>query len=66
MPLSAYLGKGTGGGMSEENRQNVALDDETLRQLRERIEHIQYGSVTVVIHGGKVVQLDTNTKIRLA
>lgn len=52
--------------MSEENRRNVALDDETLRQLRERIEHIQYGSVTVVIHGGKVVQLDTNTKIRLA
>lgn len=52
--------------MREENRQVVRIDDETLRQLKEQIEHIQYGSVTVVIHGGKVVQLDTNTKIRLA
>lgn len=52
--------------MSEDNRKPSQIDDETLKQLKEQIGHIQYGSVTVVIHGGKVVQLDTNTKIRLA
>lgn len=49
----------------EQIKQTVKVDDETLRQLKEQIEHIQYGSVTVVVHAGKVVQLETNTKIRL-
>lgn len=37
-----------------------------LKQIEEQMKKIQYGSVTAVIHGGKVVQLDTNEKIRFA
>lgn len=59
------FGERTGDSMNGDNRQTAKMDDEMIRQLKEQIEHIQYGSVTIVIHAGKVVQLDTNTKIRL-
>lgn len=50
----------------EQIKQTIMVDDEILRKLKEQIEQIQYGSVTVEVHAGKVVQLETNTKIRLA
>lgn len=39
---------------------------EALRKMKEEIEKINYGSVTAVIHEGKIVQIDTSTKIRLS
>lgn len=36
-----------------------------MKQVEEQIKKIQYGSVTIVVHEGKVVQLDTNEKIRV-
>lgn len=37
-----------------------------LNQIEEQMDKIEYGSVTVVIHGGEVVQLDISEKIRVA
>lgn len=57
--------EGRVGIMGEMKDKKTKVDDQTLLKIREEIEKIQYGSVTVVIHDGKIVQLDTNTKIRL-
>lgn len=44
----------------------VEVNDNVLNQIKKQLEKIQYGSVTIVIHAGKVVQLDTSEKIKLA
>jgi hypothetical protein len=45
------------------------LVDETLRQLTQQIlralQEIRYGSVEIVIHDSKVVQLERKEKIRI-
>lgn len=51
--------------MGELKDKKTKVDEQTLLKIREEIEKIQYGSVTVVIHDGRIVQLDTSTKIRL-
>lgn len=51
--------------MAEGKEKKHKVEESVWKELREQIEKIQYGSVTVVIHEGKIVQLDTNTKIRL-
>lgn len=47
------------------NEEKRKMDEKVLEQIKEKIESIQYGSVTAVVHEGKIVQLDTNVKIRL-
>lgn len=39
--------------------------ERTMKYLAERIKSIRYGSVEVVIHDGKVVQIETREKRRL-
>lgn len=39
--------------------------DETLETIRKMIDTIQYGTVTLVIQDGHIVQIDKNEKIRL-
>lgn len=51
--------------MTESKMRKCSVDELVMKQIKEQIEKIQYGSVTVVVHGGKIVQLDTNAKIRL-
>jgi hypothetical protein len=51
--------------MQKEKAKTATVDEETLQQIKNQIEQIQYGSVTIVIHDSKVVQLDTSEKIRL-
>lgn len=51
--------------MSGKEEKNQKVDEALLKQIREQIEQIQYGSVTIVIHDGRVVQLDQQQKIRL-
>lgn len=41
------------------------LDDAVLKELEEQLEKIRYGSITLVIQDGRVVQVDTSTKTRL-
>lgn len=51
--------------MENAKKNNLEANEKALQKLKEEIEKINYGSVTVVIHEGKIVQLDTSTKIRL-
>lgn len=43
----------------------VSLSPAVLQRLKELISSVQYGSVTLVIQDGKVVQIDKNEKMRL-
>ena len=40
-------------------------EERALGQVRRAIEEIEYGSVLVKIHQGKVVGIETSTKLRL-
>jgi hypothetical protein len=39
--------------------------EEALRQVREALQRIDYGSVLITIHQGAVVGIETATKVRL-
>lgn len=51
--------------MSETRSKGCEVSSITLQQIKEEIEKIQFGSVTIVVHEGKIVQIDTSTKKRL-
>lgn len=40
-------------------------NEKAFKKMKEEVERIRYGSVTAVIQEGRIVQLDTSTKIRL-
>lgn len=42
----------------------TAVNDEILRTIKEKIEDIEFGSVTVIIQDGRIVQLETSEKTR--
>lgn len=48
--------------MSKEQGRNN--DDDIWEIIKEKVNEIQYGSVTITIHNGKIVQVDQNAKIR--
>jgi hypothetical protein len=45
-------------------RKNV-VQEKDLKKIREFLETIQYGSVTIIIQDGKILQIEKNEKIRL-
>ena len=49
--------------MEEKKKHNI--EEKVWQQIRAALEQIQYGSVTVVVHEGRVVQIETNEKKRL-
>ena len=46
-------------------KKNSSLSPEDLSRLMEMIGSIRYGSITLVIQDGRVVQIDKNEKVRL-
>lgn len=44
---------------------NAKVTNEELLKIKESIEEIRFGSVTVIIQDGKVIQIDKQEKIRL-
>jgi hypothetical protein len=42
-----------------------ALDEKTYQEFTEILSSLKYGSVTLVIQNGKVVQIEKNEKFRL-
>lgn len=40
-------------------------NERAFKKIKEEVERIKYGSVTAVIQEGRIIQIDTNTKIRL-
>lgn len=52
--------------VKEKNREaNEKANAIALEKVKEEIKKIKYGSVTAVVQEGKIIQIDTNTKIRL-
>ncbi len=43
----------------------MKISQEEIKKILEYLETIQYGSVTVVVQDGKIIQIDKNEKIRL-
>lgn len=54
--------------MSEASRAAGRVDpphEDALRQIKEALGRIQYGSILLTIHQGEVVGIETSTKVRL-
>ena len=41
------------------------VKEEDLNKIREFIEHILFGSVTVIVQDGKIVQIEKHEKVRI-
>ena len=50
--------------MQKENGNKVSEKD--LKTIAEYIESIQFGSVSIVIQNGKIIQIEKSEKIRLS
>lgn len=50
--------------MSKETNNKNQVKDSELKKIKELIETIQYGSVTIVVQDSKVIQIEKNEKIR--
>ena len=51
--------------MGSNNRGNTGISEENLKKLLEMLKIVKYGSVTLVIQDGVVVQIEKNEKVRL-
>ncbi len=51
--------------MGVESKKMNAIHDSDINKIREFLETIQYGSVTVIIQDGKVIQIEKNEKVRM-
>ncbi|MBC3797134.1 YezD family protein [Acetobacterium tundrae] len=47
------------------NKQKNFVQERDLKKIIEFLEKIQYGSVTVIIQDGKILQIEKNEKIRM-
>jgi|AGTN01.2.fsa_nt_gi hypothetical protein len=45
--------------------QRNVIQEKDLQKIIELLETIQYGSVTVIVQDGKILQIEKNEKIRL-
>lgn len=48
-----------------DNKSCKAIKEQDLKKLLDILETVCYGSVTLVIQDGKVVQIEKNEKVRL-
>lgn len=51
--------------MEVENKKVNTISDNDIKKIKEFLETIQYGSVTVIVQDGKVIQIEKNEKVRL-
>jgi hypothetical protein len=47
------------------NQNNQEAFEEVVENVRSMLKTMKYGSITVVVQDGKVVQLEKNEKVRL-
>lgn len=50
---------------AKELGEDTIISPENHKQLTELLKTIKYGSITLVIQDGKVIQIDKNEKLRL-
>lgn len=51
--------------MANNNRNNSGISEESLNKLLEMLKTVRYGSITLVIQDGVVVQIEKSEKVRL-
>jgi hypothetical protein len=51
--------------MAEKIKENKKSDNKPLEMISKMVNGIKYGTVTVVIQDGKVIQIESNEKFRL-
>ncbi|EET87444.1 conserved hypothetical protein [Clostridium carboxidivorans P7] len=51
--------------MSNNNKNNNGISEKNLNKLLEILKVVKYGSVTLVIQDGVVVQIERNEKMRI-
>jgi hypothetical protein len=51
---------------SNEPATPASLPVDVIRRLNETVSGLQYGTVTLVFHDGKVIQIERNEKLRLS
>ncbi len=47
------------------NKVSPSISDEDMKKLLSLLESVKFGSITLIIQGGKVVQMEKNEKMRL-
>ncbi|MGG4168142.1 YezD family protein [Rossellomorea vietnamensis] len=50
--------------MAKENSQQAKFD-EVAEKIQSMLETMKYGSITIVVQDGKVIQLERNEKVRI-
>jgi hypothetical protein len=51
--------------MTEQVKENKKKDNKPIEMISKMVGEIKYGTVTVVIQDGKVIQIESNEKFRL-
>jgi hypothetical protein len=51
--------------MAEHVKENKKQDNKPIEMISKMVGEIKYGTVTVVIQDGKVIQIESNEKFRL-
>lgn len=51
--------------MEHGNVKKSGIKEEDLARIRELLSDIQYGSVTIVVQDGRIIQIEKNEKVRL-
>lgn len=64
--MSAFLKTGKGVFcIKEANHLNAAEREELITHLENMLVSLQFGSITLVVQDGKIVQIEKNEKVRL-
>lgn len=50
--------------MANPTNELVAIDDDVLREIKHVLAQIQYGSLEISVHNGRIVQLERREKKR--
>lgn len=51
--------------MAKANSANTSDSEEKIwQQIREKTDNIQYGTVTITVHDGRITQVEASTKLR--
>lgn len=50
---------------ANDGHSSSAIDAAVLERIRESLEGLRFGAVTIVVHDGKVVQIERSEKVRL-
>jgi hypothetical protein len=51
-------------GITSVSYESSAISDENIKKLLELLQSVKYGSITLVVQDGKVIQIERNEKIR--